>query len=141
MAGHALCAPSYLTASQCQLASPSLRERNKSCLSKHILLPNFLCSGALASRCVLSVPFPELAYNRTQLPPVQDAACGKEKNSPISHLHQTFQQLFPLLLSPCVGRIFKPCVHDHKKVQILCWWKTEVQTKVQLLLQCEAGII
>lgn len=31
---------------------------------------------------------------------------------------KTFQQLFPLLLSPCVGRIFGPCVHDHKTVQI-----------------------
>lgn len=44
-------------------------ERNLSCLSKHILLPNFLCSVALASRCVLSVLFPELAYNRNPAPP------------------------------------------------------------------------
>lgn len=46
-----------------------LSERNLSCLSKHILLPNFLCSMALASRCVLSVLFPELAYNRNPAPP------------------------------------------------------------------------
>lgn len=68
MPGHGFCA-SHLKQSQCQLASPSLRERNQSCLSKRILLPNFLCSVALASRCVLSVPFPELAYNRNPAPP------------------------------------------------------------------------
>lgn len=39
--------------------------RNQSCLSEHILLPNFLCFVAQASRCVLSVPLPKLAYNRT----------------------------------------------------------------------------
>lgn len=78
--------------------------------------------------------------------PVQDAACGKEKNSQNSHFQQTFQQLFPLLLSPCVGRISGPWLHDHKKVQIFCWSGVErenekVQTKVQLLFQFEVRII
>lgn len=71
--GHRFCV-SYLKQNQCQLAS--LKEN---CLSKHILLPNFCCSVAVASRCVWSVPFPELAYNRSPAPPVQDAACGKER--------------------------------------------------------------
>lgn len=53
--------------------------------------------------------------------PVQDAACGTKKNSQNSLCQQTFQQLFPLLLSPCVDRISGPSVHDHKKVQIFCW--------------------
>lgn len=43
--------------------------RHQSCLSKRILLPNFLCCVAQASRCVLSVPFPKLAYNRTVAAP------------------------------------------------------------------------
>ena len=65
--GHALWAW-YLGGSQCQLASPSLREKgNKSCLSKHILLPNFLCGCVLASRCVLSVLFPALDCDTTPL--------------------------------------------------------------------------
>lgn len=41
--------------------------KNKSCLSKHTPLPNFLWSMALAGRCVLSVPFPELFHNRNLL--------------------------------------------------------------------------
>lgn len=67
--------------------------RHQSCLSKRILLPNFLCCVAQASRCVLSVPFPKLAYNRTVAAPhprpLQDAACGKERapQTPTSSAH------------------------------------------------------
>lgn len=82
----------YRERGQCQLASPSLSEKNQSCLSKHILLPNFLCSVALASRCVLSVPFPEPAHNRKPAhppPTIQDAACGEERTpkTPTSSEH------------------------------------------------------
>lgn len=67
--------------------------RHQPCLSKRILLPNFLCCVAQASRCVLSVPFPKLAYNRTVAAPhphpIQDAACGKERapQTPTSSAH------------------------------------------------------
>lgn len=100
----------YRERGQCQLASPSLGEKNQSCLSKHILLPNFLCSVALASRCVLSVPFPEPAHNRKPAPPPPPSpnytGCSlwRRKNSQNSHFQRTHRRLFPVPLSPRMGR-------------------------------------
>lgn len=65
--------------------------------------------------------------------PAQDAACGKEKNSPNAHFQQTFQQLFPLSLSPCVSRIFGPLVHDHEKVQTFHWSGVDLSPAVILM--------
>lgn len=70
---------------QCQLAQLALAPpRHQSCLSKRILLPNFLCCVAQASRCVLSVPFPKLADNRTVAAPPAFTGCSlwKRKSSP-----------------------------------------------------------
>lgn len=96
----------------------SERERNKSCLSKHILLPNFLCSVALASRCVLSVPFPELAYNRNPLP-CTGCSLWKRKELPKLPLPANISTALPATAVTMCGQHFLG--HDHKKVQIFCW--------------------
>ena len=133
----------YLKSSQCQLASPSLRERNKSCLSKHILLPSFLCNMALASRCVLSVPFPELAYNRTPLPRT-GCSLWKRKETPQTrtsskHFNSSSPYSCHHVWAGVLGleyMILKKYTLFVGKVKT-----TKVQTKVQLLVQCEVKII
>lgn len=133
--------PCSLKASQCQLASPSLRERgiNHVYLSTYFSRTSSVAWHWLAGVFCLS---PSQSWPTIETrSPVQDAACGKEKNSPNSHFQQTFQQLFPLPLSPCVGSIFWAMIIKKYKYFVGQVWKTKVQTKVQLLFHCEVRII